>query len=47
MSQVLEEHQLSCTDLLLVNTDGIVITKQSKILVNFKTVSLVILYCML
>lgn len=30
MFQVLEEHNLSCTDLLHVNTDGIVLTKQSK-----------------
>ncbi|AES89435.2 P-loop nucleoside triphosphate hydrolase superfamily protein [Medicago truncatula] len=28
LRKVLEEHQLSCTDLLHVNTDGIVITKQ-------------------
>lgn len=28
--QVLEEHNLSCTDLLHVNTDGVVLTKQSK-----------------
>lgn len=30
MLQVLEEHQLSCMDLLLVNTDSIILTKHSK-----------------
>lgn len=31
--QVLEEHELSCMDLLHVNTDGVVLTKQSKKLI--------------
>lgn len=29
-SQVLEENELSCTDLLLVDTDGVILTKRSK-----------------
>lgn len=28
--QVLEEHELSCMDLLHVNTDGVILTKKSK-----------------
>lgn len=30
MFQVLEENELSCTELLSVKTDGIILTKQSK-----------------
>jgi hypothetical protein len=29
-TQVLEEHELSCMDLLHVNTDGVILTKRSK-----------------
>lgn len=29
-SQVLEEHELLCTDLFQVNTDGVILTKQSE-----------------
>ena len=36
MVQVLEEHQLSCMDLLHVNTDGVILTKQSKKLQSMK-----------
>ncbi|KAH9771621.1 AAA domain-containing protein [Citrus sinensis] len=30
LHKVLEDHELSCTDLLHVNTDGVILTKQSK-----------------
>lgn len=39
--QVLEEHELSCTDLLHVNTDDVILTKQSKCLCE------IMIYCSL
>ncbi|OIW05626.1 hypothetical protein TanjilG_23412 [Lupinus angustifolius] len=47
LRKVLEEHQLSCTDLLHVNTDDVILTKQSmKPLPDFKTINLILTYAL-
>lgn len=45
MLQVLEEHELSCSDLLHVNTNGVILTKQSKKLHSDVEVVSLILLC--